>query len=135
VVKSVEQLVKDRNKKTSNDLLGFCGYLEFPTMHFDPQLAYAMFERFSGKGYATEMARAVITDARNHAGFREIIASVDEINAASLRVLDKLGFIRFSTQKGHFGNMFLKRLRDYVSLTHADSRRCRREQPWCQYCP
>ncbi len=96
--------------KTNNDLLGFCGFMEFPTMHSDPQLVYAMFERFSGKGYATEMARVAIAEARNHARFREIIASVDEINAASLRVLDKLGFTRFSTQKGHFGNMFLMRL-------------------------
>ena len=98
--------------KTSNDLLGFSGFLEFPTMHSDPQLVYAMFERFSGKGYATEMARAAIAEARKHAGFCEIIASVDEINVASLRVLDKLGFTRFSTQKGHFGNMFLMRLGD-----------------------
>jgi RimJ/RimL family protein N-acetyltransferase len=110
--------------KTSNDLLGFCGFLKFPSMHSDPQLVYAMFERFSGKGYATEMARAAIAEARKHAGFREIIASVDEINAASLCVLDKLGFTRYSTQKGHFGNMFLMRLGDQVSLTHADSGRC-----------
>ena len=96
--------------KTSTDLLGFCGFLEFPTMHSDPQLVYGMFERFSGKGYATEMALAAIAEALQHAGFREIIASVDEINAASLRVLDKLGFTRFSTQKGNFGIMFLMRL-------------------------
>ena len=98
--------------KTSKHLLGFCGFLAFPTMHPDPQLVYAMYERFAGKGYATEMARAAIAEARKHAGFREIIASVDEINAVSQHVLDKLGFSRFSTQKGHFGNMFLMRLGD-----------------------
>ena len=96
--------------KTSTDLLGFCGFLEFPTMHSDPQLVYGMFERLSGKGYATEMALAAIAEARKNAEFRDIIASVDEINAASLRVLDKLGFTRFSTQKGNFGIMFLMRL-------------------------
>ncbi len=109
---------------TSNDLLGFCGFLKFPTMHFDPQLVYAMFERFSGQGYATEMARATIAEARKHEGFREIIASVDEINAASLPVLDKLGFTRFSTQKVHFGNMFLMRQRGWAPLTRANSGRC-----------
>ena len=96
--------------KTSTDLLGFCGFLEFPTMHPDPQLVYAMFERFSGKGYATEMARAAIAEARKQPGLREIIASVDEINSASLRALSKLGFTRFSITQGCFGNMFLMRL-------------------------
>ena len=81
-----------------------------PLKHPDPQLVYAMFERFSGKGYATEMALAAIAEARKHAGFRVIIASVDEVNSASLQVLNKLGFTKFSTQKGHFGNMFLMRL-------------------------
>lgn len=89
------------------ELVGFCGFLEFPAMHPDPQLVYAMFERFSGKGYATEMARAAITEARKQPGFRKIIASVDEVNSASLRVLNKLGFNRFSIKQGCFGNMFL----------------------------
>ena len=96
--------------KTEDELVGFCGFLEFPTMHPDPQLVYAMFERFSGKGYATEMARASIAEARKQPEFREIIASVDEVNSASLRVLNKLGFTRFSIEQGCFGNMFLMKL-------------------------
>lgn len=80
-------------------------------MHPDPQLLYAMFERFSGKGYATEMARAAIAQAWKQPGFREIIASVDEVNSASWRVLIKLGFTRFSIEQGCFGNMFLMRLK------------------------
>ena len=69
-----------------------------------------MYERFAGKGYATEMAHAVIAEARKRPGFREIIASVDEVNSASLHVLSKLGFTRFSIEQGCFGNMFLMRL-------------------------
>lgn len=56
------------------------------------------------------MAHAAIAEARKQAGFRVIVASVDEVNSSSLRVLEKLGFIKLSTQKGHFGNMFLMRL-------------------------
>ena len=95
------------HNKTEDELVGFCGFLEFPTMHPDPQLVYAMIERFSGKGYATEMACAAIAEARKQPGFREIIASVDGVNSASLRVLSKLGFTRFSIEQGCFGNMFL----------------------------
>jgi [ribosomal protein S5]-alanine N-acetyltransferase len=98
--------------KTTDELVGFCGFLEIPALHPDPQIVYAMFERFSGRGFATEMARAAIAQARLHPGFAEIVAGVDEVNAASLRVLEKLGFERFATLPGNFGNTFLLRLRD-----------------------
>lgn len=101
-------LVRD---KATDELVGFCGFLEIPSTHPDPQIVYAMFERFSGKGYATEMARTAIAQARNQPGFSDIVAGVDEVNAASLRVLEKLGFERFATIPGCFGNMFLLRLR------------------------
>ena len=64
--------------------IGFCGFLEIPTVHEEPQLVYALLERFTGQGYATEMARAAIADARARGGFSEIIAAVDAVNAASV---------------------------------------------------
>lgn len=91
-------------------LAGFCGFLEIPALHPAPQLVYALFERFTGRGYATEMARTVIAEARRHPGFEEIIAGVDAVNAASCRVLEKLGFAHLDTQPGHFGDTFLLRL-------------------------
>lgn len=79
-------------------------------MHPDPQLVFAMIEGLYGKGYATEMARSAIAEARKQPEFRVIIASVDEVNSASLRLLRKLGFTRFSIEQGCFGNIFLMRL-------------------------
>jgi RimJ/RimL family protein N-acetyltransferase len=93
----------------SGQIVGFCGFLEIPSVCAEPQLVYALYERFTGRGYATEMARSAIAHARSHAGFREISAGVDEINAASLRVLEKLGFARISTRSGSFGNTLLMR--------------------------
>jgi ribosomal-protein-alanine N-acetyltransferase len=95
----------------SNDLVGFCGFLVIPSVHHAPQLVYALFERFTGQGYATEMARAAVAHARQHAGFAEIVAAVDEINTASCHVLDKLGFELTATTQGSFGNMLSFRLR------------------------
>jgi ribosomal-protein-alanine N-acetyltransferase len=83
-----------------------------PDVHPDPQLVYAMFERFTGNGYATEMARAAITHARMQHAFATIFASVDEANVASVRILEKLGFKRYSSREGAFGKMFLCRLDD-----------------------
>jgi RimJ/RimL family protein N-acetyltransferase len=98
------------NHKFTEELIGFCGFVEITTLHPEPQLVYATFQRFAGKGYATEMACASIEEARKHEGFATIVASVDEVNAASLRVLEKLGFERIAALQGAFGNIFLLRL-------------------------
>jgi RimJ/RimL family protein N-acetyltransferase len=99
----------------SDELVGFCGFLELPTLHPEPQLVYALFERFVGQGLATEMARAAIEEARTKPGFEEIIAGVDDVNSASVRVLEKLGFRRISVHPGAFGTTSLMRLARRVS--------------------
>ena len=85
------------------ELTGFCGFLELLSVHAEPQLVYALLERFTGAGYATEMARTSIAEARRHAGLDTIVARVDEATAASVRVLEKLGFRAAATQPGSFG--------------------------------
>jgi RimJ/RimL family protein N-acetyltransferase len=95
---------------SAKQLVGFCGILEFPSIHAEPQLVYAMPERFTGNGYATEMARASIAHARGRSGFAEVFASVDAVNVASCRILQKLGFEPVATQQGSFGDMYLLRL-------------------------
>ena len=96
-------------EKASDEPVGFCGFLAMDAA--EPQLVYALRERFTGRGYATEMATASIADARANAGFTEIVAGVDEVNAASMRVLEKLGFERTATAQGAFGNLFTYTLR------------------------
>ena len=95
------------HQRETGDVVGFCGFLDVPPIHPQPQLVYAMFERFTGYGYATEMARASITEARRHSGFSTIVASVDEANVASVRVLDKLGFRRTARHPGAFGDVLV----------------------------
>ena len=98
------------HETASGALVGFCGFLVLPSVDPEPQLVYAMFESFTGKGYATEMARAAITHARTQAGFTDIVAAVDGVNMASARVLEKLGFTRTGTLPGAFGDTFTYRL-------------------------
>ena len=95
------------HQRETGAVVGFCGFLEIPSIHPDPQLVYAMFERFTGMGYATEMARTSIAEARRQPGFSTIVASVDEVNVASVRVLKKLGFRKVATRPGGFGNVFV----------------------------
>jgi [ribosomal protein S5]-alanine N-acetyltransferase len=96
--------------KATGEVVGFCGFLEIPSIHPDPQLVYAMFERFTGKGLGTEMARASIAHARQHPGFTTIVASVDEANAASVRILEKLAFRHVSICHGQAGDILLMML-------------------------
>jgi ribosomal-protein-alanine N-acetyltransferase len=92
------------------ELVGFCGFMVIPALRPEPQLIYAIYERFTGRGYATEMASACVMRARSIAGFGDIYAGVDEPNVASRRVLEKLGFEEIATLPGHFGRSFLFRL-------------------------
>ncbi len=92
--------------RSTRDLVGFCGFLEI-SIDKDPELVYAMFERFTGQGYGTEMARAAMADARRHSEFATIVATVDEVNVASVRILEKLGFVRTATQPGRFGDVLV----------------------------
>jgi PhnB protein len=105
--------------QASGELVGFCGFLEIPSLDPEPQLVYALFERFTGMGYATEMGGASIAEARRQPGFETIVAGVDEVNVVSRRVLDKLGFHLVATVPGPLGPTELLRLES--PRTHADS--------------
>jgi ribosomal-protein-alanine N-acetyltransferase len=98
------------HERTTGELVGFCGFLILPEVHDEPELVYALRERFTGSGLATEMARAAIAEARARGGFDEIVASVDDVNRASVRVLEKLGFVIVEKRPGAFGDMLLLRL-------------------------
>jgi ribosomal-protein-alanine N-acetyltransferase len=97
-------------ERASDALVGFCGFVEFPAIHPDPELVYALRQRYAGQGYAIEMARASIAHACTRSGLCDIVTSVDEVNCASLRVLEKLGFERCGSRPGAFGPTLLLRL-------------------------
>lgn len=56
----------------------------------EPEIAYELLPEAQGRGYATEAARVVLP-AAFATGRRRVWATVRPWNAASLRVLDKLG--------------------------------------------
>jgi [ribosomal protein S5]-alanine N-acetyltransferase len=92
------------------DPIGFAGYWAFEELGPHPQLIYAFLAKHTGKGYATEAAEALITFGREHAGLGAIVASVDEPNVASIRVLERLGFERTGEVPGAFGSTRMYRL-------------------------
>jgi RimJ/RimL family protein N-acetyltransferase len=87
-------------------LAGFCGFRIYPELERHPHLLYALLPRATGRGLATEMTKALIAHAAA-VGFAPLRASVDEVNAASVRVLEKCGFRQYGSVQGAFGPMRL----------------------------
>ena len=79
--------------KESSVPLGICGLVKREVLD-DPDVGYAILTRHSGNGYAYEAAAAVMTYGRKTLGLRRIIGVTSAKNAASIRILEKLG-LRF----------------------------------------
>ncbi len=65
----------------------------------DAELSYWIGVPFQGAGLATEASRALVAHAREHLGVERVHASCFHGNAASARVLVKLGMHHVSTTK------------------------------------
>ncbi|MFD5875406.1 GNAT family N-acetyltransferase [Streptomyces sp. NPDC060322] len=80
-------------RRDEGDFIGYCGLIIGRSTVEEPEIAYELFRRVHGCGYATEAARAVL-DAAAATGRKRLWATVGTWNAPSLRVLEKLGFER-----------------------------------------
>jgi RimJ/RimL family protein N-acetyltransferase len=71
-------------------IIGLTGFRDFYTPPV-LELLYALRPSHWHRAFATEMAQAAIDYAFRHAGLREVRASTDAPNQASIRVLERLG--------------------------------------------
>lgn len=60
------------------------------------EIGYSVFPDFRGQGFATEAAQALLDFARYDFGVTHFIAGILPTNAPSIRVAEKLGFVRTS---------------------------------------
>ncbi|WP_432890657.1 GNAT family N-acetyltransferase [Kribbella sp. CA-245084] len=79
--------------RATGEFIGYCGLAVGQGTFDEPEIAYELAARAHGHGYATEAAHAVVEAARA-TGRRRLWATVREWNAASFRVLEKVGFER-----------------------------------------
>lgn len=77
--------------KASGATAGLCGLVRREGLN-GPDLGYAFLPEFWSRGYALEATRAVLAHARDTLALDRVLAIVDPANAASIRVLQKLGF-------------------------------------------
>jgi [ribosomal protein S5]-alanine N-acetyltransferase len=72
------------------DKIGFV-FLRYCSRLGEIELGYRLSRNFWGKGYATESAQLLLTHALTQLNLSPIVAAVDPLNAASERVLQKIG--------------------------------------------
>lgn len=70
--------------------VGICGLLKREALE-DVDIGFAYLPQFSGRGYATEAARAVMQYGLTVLGLKRIVAITSPDNTASQNVLKKLG--------------------------------------------
>jgi RimJ/RimL family protein N-acetyltransferase len=89
-------------RRIEGDFIGYCGLIVGRASVDEPEIAYELFRRVHGHGYATEAARAVV-GAAVATGRKRLWSTVGSWNAPSLRVLEKLGFHRDHVDPDHDG--------------------------------
>lgn len=72
--------------------MGLCGLLKRDGLD-DVDIGFAFFPEFGGHGYALEAARAALDDGFSRHGLQRVVAITAQDNAASIRLLQKLGFV------------------------------------------
>src|SRR4051812_31068419 len=79
-------------ERASGTLIGDAGLYRTPLG--EVELGYTLGQAWWGRGYATEAAGAWLEAAFSRLGISEVVALAEPANAASLRVLEKLGMRR-----------------------------------------
>lgn len=71
--------------------VGLCGLIRRDALE-DVDVGFAFLPAYRGRGYASEAAAAVLDYGWRVVGLRRVVAIVSPDNAASVRVLERLGF-------------------------------------------
>ena len=80
-------------RRTDGAALGLCGLIRRDTLP-DVDIGFALAAQFRGEGYAYEAAAATLRHARRPLGLERVVAIASPLNAASSRLLERLG-LRF----------------------------------------
>lgn len=80
-------------ERESRRTIGYCGLFHFPDVCGRPEteIGYRLARRHWGRGYATEAVRAVRDYAFRTLGIPRLVAIIEPVNAASIRVAKKAG--------------------------------------------
>jgi [ribosomal protein S5]-alanine N-acetyltransferase len=84
-------------RASDGSFIGWCSLTRWNPGYRSAAMGYCLDDAAWGQGYATEAARALLQWAFDTLGLNRVQAETDTRNAASARVLEKLGFLREGT--------------------------------------
>ena len=91
--------------KTSNTVIGWCGYHTWYTPHFRAEIGYVLDDNeFKNKGLMTEALKRIIEYGFNDLNLHRIEAFVGKDNPPSLKLMNKFGFVQEGHLKEHYNN-------------------------------
>ena len=99
-------------EKESNNLIGIFVECEVNRESRSLEIGYGLGSRYWGKGYMTEVVRAMLDYYWNHTAFRTVYASYFPENLASKRVMEKCGLTYSHTVEKEF--TYLGKERDLI---------------------
>lgn len=89
-------------ERESATVVGDIGFMGPPGVDRVVEIGYSVIPVRRGRGYATEAARALVTWALGQPQVEVVVAGCDRKNAASIRVLERIGFARTGETSGQF---------------------------------
>lgn len=109
-------------EKSSGQLSGCCGMSYQRDGGTPIEFGYNLARSHWGRGLATEAAAAALRYAFEHFALPELAASVDSRNVASVRVLEKIGFVYQRTEQldGSLNLWYVARRREESSQKRAE---------------
>jgi ribosomal-protein-alanine N-acetyltransferase len=94
-------------RRTDRLAVGSMGFKAQPDATGTVEIGYTVNASLRGRGYATEMAGALVAWALRQPEVRRVIAECRESNIASVRVLEKVHFHRAGRRSGEDGDLLL----------------------------
>lgn len=88
--------------KATHRFIGYCGLI-FNSDGKEVEIIYTLKKQYWGKGLASEVAAAMIEFGFTRCGLKNIIATIDPANHASLRIIKKLGMTHRENRIDEYG--------------------------------
>lgn len=91
-------MIEDRE---TSKVIGTCGFLAYEQEHHRTELGYDLSSAYWGKGIMKEVASCIIQFGFEQMKLNKIEAKIEPDNQASIRLVEKLGFVQEGLLRQH----------------------------------